>query len=100
MKFHTENGVVCHSAVGFFKLLFFFLVFSSSSSTKLMLMSLKSNKSCFYVCLSQTCALVGSGIVSQMSSAGRDACREVRQVNLPDEIQSPYFILRPLCVAK
>lgn len=43
---------------------------------------------------------VGSGMISQMSSAVRDVCSEVMRVNLPKEIQSPYFILRPLCVAK
>lgn len=41
-----------------------------------------------------------SRTVSPMSSAAGDARREVIRVNLPEEIQSPYFILRPLCVAK
>lgn len=41
-----------------------------------------------------------SRMVSPMRSAAGDARREVTRVNLPEEIQSPYFILRPLCVAK
>lgn len=42
----------------------------------------------------------GLGALRHTGFTAEQTCLEVRRVNLPVEIQSSYFIFRPLCVAK